>query len=110
MTDICELEKMDFNDFKKPKTPELAFIPKEEFLNWYKQIRNITGDVELERTRMIYQECPNCKRPMENYKPKPGGNELWHLCPHCNLTFSEKQQDYFTIMILRLLSSSETEK
>lgn len=100
MTKISELEKMDSKQFEKPKGRELVFIPKNEFLNWYKHTKGI-NDVEMLRIKGEYKECPNCKGSMETYKLDL---ELWNLCPHCNYTISERQRDSFAMIILRALN------
>lgn len=105
MTKISELEKMDFNEFEKPKGRELVFIPKNEFLKWFKGIRRLDEDIPMESVKTDYQECPNCKGRMESYNLyPPTGCELWYLCPHCNYTISEKQHDSFAMIILKALN------
>lgn len=105
MTDIRELEKIDFKEFKKPDTRELVIVPKEEFINWFKRTKSIFKDIKMEKTNKDIQECPNCRSTMESYNIKTlPKDELWYLCPKCNLSFSERQHDYFTMMILRLLN------
>jgi transposase-like protein len=102
MTSIRELEKIDFEDFEKPRGRELVIIPKPAFIDWYKRTKNIVMDIEMEKTEKEYQECPNCRSAMESYDIKSAiDDEPWYLCPKCNLTFSEKQHDYFTMLILR---------
>jgi hypothetical protein len=47
--------------------------------------------------------CPNradIAKQITNLK-----KELWHFCPKCDLTFSQKQRDYFTSLIMRVASS-----
>ena len=53
-------------------------------------------------TGLDFMECPNCRSVMEDYNIK---DELWHFCPKCNLTVSQKQRDYFTSLIMRVASS-----
>lgn len=53
MTKISELEKMDFDKFKKPKDRELVFVPKDEFLEWYKRSKSVEADIEWLKLKLI---------------------------------------------------------
>ncbi|HOI71088.1 MAG TPA: hypothetical protein PLC38_02250 [Methanobacterium sp.] len=110
MTKISELEKMDFDKFKKPKDRELVFVPKDEFLEWYKRSKSVEADIEMVKAKIDHHECPNCKGGMEGYELKHASmNELWYLCPACDYSISEKRNDTFAMTILRVLNEIERE-
>ena len=90
--------------------PELVITPKKEFLEWFKNIKGIVGDIKIknEDNYNDFMECPNCKSKMDNYELNNDSDELWHLCPKCNLSFSQRQHRYFTTMIMRLISKKST--
>jgi 5-methylcytosine-specific restriction endonuclease McrA len=71
-------------DFTKPDGLEMVIVPKNQFLEWFKHMKGIMGEME------------NCSL---NHDP----DELWYLCPNCNLTFSQRQHQYFTRMLMRLI-------
>ena len=51
-----------------------------------------------------FMECPSCRETMEDYYVKESSKqELWHLCPHCNLTFSHRQYNRFTDIITQAI-------
>lgn len=111
MTKISELEKMDFDKFRKPVNRELVFVPKDEFLEWYRRSKSIEEGIEMLRAEIDYFECPNCKGSMEGYELKHASmNELWYLCPACDYSISEKRNDTFTMTILKVLYGIEEEK
>ena len=102
------LKKEDLKNNKKLKQKELLIIPRKDFLNWYEFTRNQVREIEMKRKEFgsDFMECPNCRETMEDYYLKePPKQELWHLCPHCDLTFSQKQRDYFTSLIMIVASS-----
>lgn len=107
MTYIKSIEKTEYKDFKKPEEKELVIIPKKSFLKWYEYTKNIVEDIEIKKqeNNKDFQECPNCRSIMESHHIKSCcREELWHLCPKCNLSFSQRQHEYFTMMMLRLLN------
>jgi hypothetical protein len=105
-------EKLTEQPFEKPKSRELVIIPKKEFLDWYKYTRGVFENIEMKKEKSgNFQECPNCRSTMEDHKLVNGREEeLWHLCPQCDFTFSEKQHSYFTLMMMRLIKSSKKSK
>lgn len=111
MTKISELEKMDFDKFRKPEDRELVFVPKDEFLEWYRRSKSIEEGIEMVRAEIDYFECPNCKGDMDGYELKHASrNELWYLCPACDYSISEKRKDTFAMTILRVLNEIEREE
>lgn len=89
----------------KPNGLELVITPKKEFLEWFKNTTGIIGEMNI--NKQIGNEildCPNCRSRMDNYELNNEPGELWHLCSKCNLTFSNRQYNYFTTMIMRLIS------
>jgi uncharacterized protein with PIN domain len=110
MTDIKTIEKDDLKNIEKLKPKELLIIPKKDFINWYEFTRNQVQEIEMKRKEMgsDFMECPNCRETMEDYYLKePPEQELWHLCPHCNLTFSHNQYNRFTQIIMRAITSTK---
>ena len=108
MTDIKTREKEDLRGIEKLNPKELLIIPKKDFINWYEFTRNQVQEIEMKRKEFgsDFMECPNCRETMEDYYLKdPPEEELWHLCPHCNLTFSHKQYNRFTEIIMRVMNS-----
>jgi hypothetical protein len=89
-------------DFLKYDDLELVIIPKNQFLEWFKHMKNLMGDVEIESDDVDWMECTNCQSGMEDYTLNNDPGELWYLCPKCSLTFSQRQHKYFTRMIMRL--------
>ena len=88
------IENNDLSNNKKLKHKELLIIPKKDFLNWYEFTRKQLKQIEMKRKEvgLDFMECPNCRNVMEDYYLKePPQQELWHLCPHCDLTFSHNQ-------------------
>ncbi len=85
---------------------ELVITPKKEFLEWFKNTKGIIGDIKVKNEDNYddFMVCPNCKSKMDNYELNNDSDELWHLCPKCNLSFSQRQHRYFTTMIMRLIS------
>lgn len=113
MIEIKSREKMDFKNIEKPRGRELIIIPKKRFLDWYKYTKGELEDVEMKKqeTGVDFQECPNCRNVMENHTIQTRGKEeLWHLCPKCDLSFSKKQHNYFTMMMLRLMNGECKDK
>jgi hypothetical protein len=90
-------------DFTKPEGLEMVIVPKNHFLEWFKHVKDIVGEMEITCNDTIWMECPNCKSGMENCTLNHDPDELWYLCPKCNLTFSQKQHQYFTKMLMRLI-------
>ena len=91
----------------KPKELELVIIPKKEFLDWYKFMKGRLLEIEIKSRENGYKhmECPSCRNTMEDYYLiNPIEKDLWHLCPHCNLTFSHGQYQYFRNMVLNLIN------
>jgi len=110
MKDITTIEKEDLKNVKELKQRELVIIPKKDFINWYEFTRNQVQEIEMKRKELgsDFMECPNCRETLEDYYLKePPEQELWHLCPHCNLTFSHKQYNRFTEIIMRAITSKE---
>ena len=108
MENIKTVVKEDLENIKKLKQQELLIIPKKDFINWYEFTRNHVHEIEMKRKEMEsdFMECPNCWETMEDYYLKePLKQELWHLCPHCNLTFSHKQYNRFSEIIMRVMNS-----
>ena len=96
--------KKDWENVEKPSTTELVIIPKKRFLDWYKFTKKQIEDIEIKKRKsdLDFMECPNCRSVMEDYTLK---GELWHFCSKCDLTFSQKQRDYFTSLIKRVANS-----
>jgi hypothetical protein len=90
-------------DFLKYDDLELVIIPKNQFLEWFKHMKGIVGDMEIESDDVDWMECPNCQSGMEDYTLNNDYGELWYLCPNCSLTFSQSQHRYFTRMIMRFI-------
>jgi hypothetical protein len=95
-------------EFEKPDGLELVITPKKEFLQWFKNTKGILGEIGIKmgENGLDVLECPNCKSIMENHELNNDPNEIWHLCTKCNLSFSQRQHNYFTTMIMRLLEES----
>jgi uncharacterized C2H2 Zn-finger protein len=104
MSDCESYTKKDWENVEKPSTTELVIIPKKHFLDWYEYTKKQVEDIEMKRRKygLDFMECPNCGSVMEDYTLK---GELWHFCLKCDLTFSQKQRDYFTSRIMRVASS-----
>jgi acetyl-CoA carboxylase beta subunit len=105
--------KADLKKIEKPKHAELLIIPKKNFMNWYKFTRDQVQEIELKRKESgsNFMECPNCRSIMEDYYLKDSPKrEIWHLCPHCELTFSHKQYNRFTEIIMRAGKTSKIKK
>jgi uncharacterized protein with PIN domain len=110
MENMKPIAKEDLEDVAKLKPKELVIIPKKDFINWYEFTRNQLNEIEMKRKEMgsDFMECPNCRETMEDYYLKePPEQELWHLCPHCNLTFSHNQYNRFTEIIMRAITSNK---
>jgi hypothetical protein len=91
--------------FIKPNGLEMVIVPKNHFLEWFKHMKGIVGEMEVKINKDgEWMECPNCRSGMENYTLNKDPEELWYLCPECNLTFSQRQHQYFTRMIMRLIN------
>ena len=108
MENIKNMVKEDLRNVEKLKQRELVIIPKKNFLNWYEFTRNQIEEIEMKRIECGYDfmECPNCREIMEDYYLKqPPEQEVWHLCPHCNLSFSDSQYNRFTELIMRAVNS-----
>lgn len=90
-------------DFTKPDGLEMVIVPKNRFLEWFKHMKNIVGEMEITCNDTDWMECPNCKSGMGNCTLNHDPDELWYLCPNCNLTFSQRQHQYFTKMLMRLI-------
>ena len=107
MEDVKYL-KNDLEGVRKPEHKELLIIPKKEFMDWYKYTRGVMEDIEMKRNdnNDNFQECPSCRTKMENQIIKTSfKEELWHFCPKCNLTFTKKQRDYLTKIILGVINN-----
>ncbi len=110
MTQIKTIEKDELESVKELKPKELLIIPKKDFINWYEFTRNQLKEIEMKRKELgsDFMECPNCRGTMEDfYLKEPPEQELWHLCTHCNLTFSHNQYNRFTEIIMRAITSKE---
>jgi hypothetical protein len=110
MESMKTVVKEDLKNVKELKQRELVIIPKKDFINWYEYTRNQLKEIEMKRKEVRYDfmECPNCRETMEDYYLKePPERKLWHLCPHCNLTFSHNQYNRFTEIIMRAITSKE---
>ncbi len=98
--------KKDLENIEKHKHRELLIIPKKNFIDWYKYTRDQVREIEMKRKELgtDIMECPNCRETMEDYHVKEAPEqELWHLCPHCNLTFSHDQYDRFNAILMRAI-------
>ena len=91
-------------DFVKPNGLEMVIVPKNQFLKWFKHMKGIMGEMEIKINDYDWMECPNCQSGMDKYTLNNDSDELWYLCPKCNLTFSQRQHHYFTRMIMRLIN------
>ena len=108
MENIKNIAKEDLKNVERLKQSELVIIPKNNFLSWYEFTRNQIEEIEMKRKESgsDFRECPNCRETMEDYYLKePPEQELWHLCPHCYLTFSDDQYNRFTAIIMRAVNS-----
>ncbi len=87
---------------------ELVITPKKEFLQWFVNIKGTIGETELdqERKKLNPMVCPNCKSQMKKYKINNDSEELWHICSKCNISFTQRQHNYFTKMIKRLIDEN----
>ena len=91
-------------DYVKPNGLEVLIVPKEQFLEWFKHMKGIVGEIDIKIDKEgDWMECPNCKSGMENYTLNNDPDELWYLCPNCKLTFSQRQHQYFKRMMMRLV-------
>ena len=91
-------------NFVKPNGLEMVIVPKHQFLEWFKRMKGIVGDMDIKiNNDGDWMECPNCKSGMEKYTLNNDPEELWYLCPRCNLTFSQRQHQYFTWMMMKLI-------
>ena len=104
MSNYKSYKKKDWESFEKPSSNELVIIPKKHFLDLYKLTKKQVEDIEMKKREsgLDFTECPNCRSVMDDYTLK---GELWHFCKKCDLTFSQKQRDYFTSLIMRVASS-----
>ena len=108
MENIKTIAKEDLKNIEKLKQRELVIIPKNNFLSWYEFTRNQIEEIEMKRKESgsDFRECPNCRETMEYFYLKElPEQELWHLCPHCYLTFSDDQYNRFTAIIMRAVNS-----
>jgi len=87
---------------------ELVITPKKEFLKWFKNMKGIVGEINIEQQvdGENIMECPNCRSKMKKYKLNNEPEELWHICSKCNLSFSQRQHNYFTKMIMQLINGN----
>jgi hypothetical protein len=93
------------DDYVKPNGLEMVIVPKNQFLEWFKHMKGIMGEMEINSNGDAdWMECPNCQSGMENYTLNNDSSELWYICPKCNLTFSRRQHQYFTRMMMRLIN------
>jgi hypothetical protein len=102
MENIKNIEKEDLKNVERLKQRELVIVPTKDFINWYKSTRNQNQEIKMKRKEVgsDFMECPNCRETMEDcYVKEPSEQELWHLCPYCNLTFSHRQYNRFTDII-----------
>jgi len=93
---------------RRKKHRELLIIPKKDFKNWYQHTRNQNQEIEMKKriNETYIMECTDCRETMEDYHLKNiQKKELWHLCTHCNLTFSHNQYNRFTEIIQRAINS-----
>lgn len=95
----------DKGEFRKPEQLELVIIPKKKLMEWFQQLKS-----ESDGNGHGMLECPHCRSRMEEFSPKNRPWDLWHHCPHCNLTFSDRQYKYFHTMIMRLIKGDFTVK
>jgi 5-methylcytosine-specific restriction endonuclease McrA len=89
-------------DFDKPDSLEMVIVPKNQFLG-FKHMKGIVGEMDIKCKDNDWIECPNCKSGMESCSLNNDPSELWYLCTKCNLTFSQRQHQYFTRMMMRLI-------
>ena len=95
---------------KKHNELELIITPKKEVLEWFNSTKGIIKKIEVDnrKSNLNKMECPNCKYPMINHKPKNDPRELWHICTKCKISFTQSQHRYFTQMIKRLINEDTT--
>jgi uncharacterized C2H2 Zn-finger protein len=93
------------DDFEKLDTLELIIIPKDKFLEWFEHTKGQIEDIEKNQMDNCSLECPNCSTLMQEYIIRNRDKELWHICPKCNLSFSQRQHYYFKKMITRLIEN-----
>jgi len=76
-------EKVLKKDFVKPNCLEMVIVPKNHFLEWFRHIKGIVGEMDIKINADIdWMECPNCQSGMENYTLNNDPGELWYLCPN----------------------------
>ena len=98
-------QKVLKEDFMKRNGFEMVIVPKNQFLEWFKHMKGILGEMDIKiKDDVEWMQCPNCQTGMENYTLNNDPGELWYLCPRCNLTFSRRQHQYFTRIIMRLIN------
>jgi len=104
MSNFKSYTKKDWENIEKPLTTELFIITKKRFLDWYEYTKKQVEDIEMNRmdSGLDFKECPNYRSLMDDCTLK---GELWHFYPKCDLTFSQKQRDYFTSLIMRVANS-----
>ena len=110
MKDLTTIQKEDLKNVKTLKQNELLIIPKKDFKNWYEFTKKQVQEIEMKRKELgsDFMECPNCRESMEDYHLKePPEQELWHLCTHCNLTFSHNQYNRFSEITMRAIKSNK---
>jgi hypothetical protein len=98
-------EKVLKEDFMKPNGEEMVITPRNQFLEWFKYVKGIVGKMDVKINDVVdWMKCPKCQTAMENYTLNNDPDELWYLCPNCNLKFSKQEYQNFTSMIMRLIN------
>jgi hypothetical protein len=70
-------------DFEKPNGLEMVIVPKNQFLEWFKHMKGIMGEMEVKGNDDVdWIERPNCRSVMESYTLNNDPGELWYLCPN----------------------------
>jgi len=94
-------------DFLKYDDLEMVIIPKNQFLEWFKHMKSVIEEKDIKINKDVdWIECPNCQFRTENYTINNDPEELGYLCPKCNLKFSQRQHQYFTKMLMRLIQGN----
>ena len=64
-------------NFVKPNGLEMVIVPKHQFLEWFKRMKGIVGDMDIKiNNDGDWMECPNCKSGMEKYTLNNDTEEL----------------------------------
>jgi hypothetical protein len=67
-------------DFVKPDGLIMVIVPKNQFLEWFKHMKGIVGDMNIKiNDNGDWMKCPNCQSGMGNYTLNNDPGELWYL-------------------------------